>query len=201
MKSSRVIYPLLILLSVALSGSAPAADLQAGRYANVSSVSLYQYDSQGYPFIRAGLWFTTSPGMYGPFLVGDGPYHTRDWRDISVPSTVTGVGPDSSLVLPVGTGMTLGEPIAWISIPWVADYDATQMQLEFWRTRSNGIAERLWAQQLSGYRYGSVDVAQNTFLEGPLYFKVSVIPEPASFNLLVGGLSALLLTIRRRRTK
>lgn len=170
-----------LLATLILAASAPAADLQAGWYAHVSGITVYQYDYYGYPYIRASGWFVTPPGAYGPFVLTDGPYHSRSYREASVLADAQGVGPSSSLDLPVGTGMTIGEPIAWISIGWETDYDPIQMRLEFWHTKSNGQQELVWFQPTGGHKYGSADVLYDTHLEGLHFFKLAVAP-PEGFS-------------------
>lgn len=111
--SAFLLFAFLAVLVLAIP--APAADLQAGWYAKVPTVSIWQYDDQGRLFLRAdGYFYDTPPGQYGPFLVTDGPYHASYWREAHVPTNAYGVGPTASLIMPLSFGMTIGEPIA----PW-----------------------------------------------------------------------------------
>lgn len=197
MKKMLLTITILVLASIAVP--IHAADLQAGSYVTVHAVHIWQF-SGGEPYVRAGGWFNTAPGQYGPFNVTDGPYHARSERDVTVPLQVSGAGPSDSLELPMGFGMTIGEPVAWIDFSWETDYDANQMYLELWRYRYAGNAERIWSQQLSGrhYEYTTHMLYLSEF-EGNLFFKVNVLPEPSSLAVLAAGLAASGLAFWRRR--
>ena len=197
MKTSRVIVPLLILLSVALSGSLPAADLQEGWYAGLGGPNVYCDDGTGYPYLRASGWFTIPAGRYGPFEVTGEPYGS--WRRVTVPEDAPGVGPDQSLILPVGFGMTVGERILYITFSWRTIYDASQMRAELWRERPGSADELVWSQTLSGDRSGYVETAYNATFDGPFYYKLNIVPEPGSAATMVALLGMGLGAMRWRR--
>ena len=200
MKSSRVIYPLLILLSLALSGPLPAANLQAGWYAWPFGVQVYADDGTGWPYQRAMGSFTTNPGTYGAFTLTGGPFGDTGWRKATVTSNVYGLGPGDSLILPMAFGMTIGERFMYIHFSWGTDYDASQMRLELWRNRYGGVTERVWAQELSGVRSGAVDTLYGAEFEGTFFYKIAVVPEPSAAMCLVvfAGLTGFAVRLRRR---
>jgi hypothetical protein len=198
MKSSRVVLPLLILLSLALSGSLSAADLQEGWYANTWGVHVYEYDDQGRSFLRAlGYFYTTPPGQYGPFLVTGGSDDREYKRYVSVPAQAI-AEPSDTLTMRIDFGMTIGESVAWIELPWATNYDSTQMRYSLWRDRYGDAQELVWSQPISGMQNGYVYVGQDTVYEGAYYLKVEVVPEPqAGCSLLV--MIPVMLGLRRRR--
>jgi hypothetical protein len=200
MKSLRVFCPLLILLSLALSGPAPAADLEAGWYAWPFSVQVIADDGSGCPYLRASGWFTTPPGTHGLFTVAGGPYGDTGWRKATVTSNAYGAGPADSLLLPMGFGMTIGERFMYISISWGTDYNASQMQLELWRNRYGGTSERIWTQSLSGTQSGMTDLLYGGEFEGTFFYKVAVVPEPSAV-LSLGCLATLTIVQLWRRRK
>ena len=196
--SALLLFAFLASLVVAIP--APAADLQAGWYAWPLSVQVMADDGTGYPYLRASGWFTTPPGTYGPFAVSQGDYPQTLWRRATVTSDVNGLGPGDSLILPMGFGMTIGERFMYIHVSWGTDYDASQMRLELWRNRYGGVTERVWAQELSGIRSGSVDTLYGGEFEGTFFYKIAVVPEPSALVCLasLSGLSALALRWRRK---
>jgi len=177
------------------------ATLQAGWFAEVAPTSILVWTPPMPPVTVGGARHLLSPGSYsnGLFLVTDGAYHTNWERRVTVSANVNGVGSSSSLVLPVTFAMSNGDPIGWMSVNWATNYDATQMRLELWRTRYGGTTELVWYQGLSGQQAGATDVLYNSVVEGPFFFKVNVLPEPASFTAVAIGLGALCLAVRRRR--
>lgn len=192
--SAFLLFAFLATLVVAIP--AHAADLQAGWYAKAWSPYLWQYDQQGNLFIRAeGYFYDTPVGQYGPFSITGSDI----WRNASVLTTAYGVGPDASLIMPLTFGVTLGEPIAYLSLPWETDYDSSQIRLEFWRTRYSGAQELLWAQTQSGSTSGGATVLANAEYEGQFFVKLTVIPEPTSVTIFTAGLAALSAVKRRRR--
>lgn len=200
MRKLSVFLLFAVLVSLVLAIPAPAANLQAGWYVRVSSVHIWQYDQLNSPFIRdEGNFYDTPPGQYGPFQVSDGTYHSPIDRWVSVPATVS-AGPGDSLIMPLTFGMTLGEPIAYLSFYWETNYDPSQMRLEFWRQNYyTSVQELLWAQTLSGYRYGGATALTNATYDSQYFVKVAVIPEPSSMIIFSAGLG-ILLALRRRRT-
>lgn len=198
MKKMLLAVTILVLASLAMP--AHAADLQAGWYVKVSSVYIDQYDQQGNLFIREqGFFYSTPPGQYGPFQVTDGTYHNPGERYVSVPATVS-AGTGDSLVMPLSFGMTLGEPIAYLSFGWETNYDPSHMRLEFWRENYyTSVQELLWAQSLSGYRYGGAAALTNATYDSRYFVKVAVMPEPSSFMVLAAGVGLLSGVLWRRR--
>jgi hypothetical protein len=201
MRKLSVFLLFAVLLTLVLAIPAPAADLQAGWYARMYGIHVIQYDAYGQPYIRATGWFVTPPGTYGPFALTDEPFHSRDSREVTVPADVSGVGPSANLDLPIGTGMTIGDPIAWVEFFWETDYDASQMRLELWRGRYGGSTERVWSQQQSDHRYWSESLLHNTELEGELFFRIAVVPEPSSLAMFLAGVGTAAALMRKRRSR
>lgn len=173
---------LTILVSLVLAIPAPAADLQAGWYANISNVTVYRDAGPPLGIISraTGYFYRTLPGRYGPFQVTDGAYHSYSERLAFLPTAVN-ANPSDGLLMPLSFGMTIGEPIAYVQISWSTNYDPIQMHLEIWRTRSNGQQELVWFQPVGGRKYGSAAVLYDTVLEGPYFIKVAVAP-PGGFS-------------------
>jgi len=198
MKKISILVVTALLLCFGFAGSARAADLKAGWYSNLISVGVFQYVGGEYVG-RASGWFLTPPGQYGPFQVTNGPYHSDGERDVTVPTDAFGVGPDASLELPMGFGMTIGEPIAYINFSWGTDYDATQMYAELWRHKYGGSTERVWSQQLSGQHGDYTKIWMWGEYEGNFFYRVNVVPEPQSILGVFTGVGMLALAWRRRR--
>lgn len=198
MARSLVVSISLLFLVIPLAGQ--AADLQAGWYANMGVVSLYDMDTHsGIPVSAGGGYFySTPPGTYGPFYVWGGNPHTYGERDISVPTTVSGVGADKSLTLPLYFTREQGGSLAFISFSWQTNYDASQMYLDLWQTKADGTSNLLWTQRQSGLRFDTTHVAYNTVIDGDYYFRLNVVSEPSGLvSLLAAG--AGLVCIRRRK--
>lgn len=199
MKKLSAVLLFVCLATLMLAIRAPAVTLEQGWYANVSTVQVFGYDDEGRPVGRAGGYFyDTPPGQYGPFMVTNGPYHSYSERDVSVPAQVSAGSADSLTMIP-SFGMTIGERIAWVEFAWETDYIAGQMRLELWRTRYSGAQELVWAQQLSNHHYSFATVLNDSEVEGPLFFKVAVIPEPSSFISVITGLAFFVSAWRIRR--
>jgi hypothetical protein len=172
--SAFLLFAFLATLMLAIP--ALAADLQEGWYAWPMSVDVYAD-------------------------VAGGPYGDTGWRKATVTSNAYGAGPADSLLLPMGFGMTIGERFMYIHVSWATDYDATQMQLELWRNRYGGATERVWAQPLSGTRSGSFDTLYGGEFEGTFFYRVAVIPEPASCLSLATMVSIMGLAVLVTRRK
>jgi len=202
MKKTSVISAVLLLLTLAQVGQ--AADLQAGWYAKISGVQVYVPGTSGFPdygnpqLLTDGYFYSTPPGQYGPFQV-DGGTPQRDYRrNVSVLANAYGVGSVESLVIPLWTGLAIGDRIAFLEVAWATNYDSSQMRLQLWRTAFGGADELVWAQSLSGQRGGSDGVAYDTVVGGAYYFKVDVVPEPSSIACLAAALASTFAAMKRR---
>ena len=191
-----VVFPaVLLLLIVPVIGH--AADLQAGWYVKIQGVNVYTYDYQGRPQLTAGGYFYSTPtGTSGPFLVTD-PSHFNDARWVSVPTAAYGVGTAASLTMPLSIALGQGTGIAYLSISCVTNCDPTQIYLGLYRTRYDGTTETLWSQLDDPHGF-SGDVAHDTVVEGPFYFKLNAVPEPSSLVSLILGCGCLTRLLRRR---
>jgi len=194
----RLALILVIAGLVCLAQAGQAATLQADWYAKVNMLYVFTYGDYGPQLHAEGYFYQTPPGQYGPFLVTDGPCHEAYARYVSVPTDVSGVGQGSSLTLPVSIGMSTCDPIAYVYFSWATRYDPSQMHLDLWRTRADGTDECLWSQLQSGVRGGEAYVAYDSLLEGPYYFRVSVVPEPSSVACLAVALISMLGLMRKR---
>ena len=193
MKRLALIAAVIALL--ALTQMSQAADLKAGWYANIYSVYVYvPADPAPYPVVAAE--FQIAPNTYGPFIITDGVNHAYYERDIFVPADAhAGVG--QSLVLPVY--IPDGTSISFLSMSIRTNYDAEQMRLQLWHTRSTGEDQLVWEQGLSGNQLGLYQTAYNTFPEEGFYFKMAVVPEPSSSLPLLLGVPAVFVWWRRSR--
>lgn len=199
MKKVCVLLPLVLLLLLP-AFSSQAADLQEGWYAHIIYVDVWTYDDFGQPVLRGGGGFyDTPPGTYWPFLVTDGQYHSWYERNILVPTSVSGVATDHSLMIPMFLPLSVGEKIAYLAMPWETDYDADEMYLQLWRKRLDGSNELVWEQTQSGQQSGGSMLSYDSVFEGPYYFKVNVVPEPSSIECLLMALLPLAHIARRRR--
>ena len=140
--------------------------------------------------------------MYGPFQVTKDP--TWYSRTVSVPSTVYGVAPGTSVELPILTYLADTSIIASMSVDWHTNYDASRMRLQLiQRDTHTGAVAVLWDQVRSGYATVQLNdrcMASDIHPTG-LAFRVMAVPEPGSLVSLIIGLvgTAALPLIRRRR--
>lgn len=194
----------LILAVIGLLGLAQigqAANLPAGWYANIRSVDVYTYDSEGISHLTTGGYFYDNPtGDYAPFHVGGPLVRLYDERDVSVPTSVCGATPEQSLYLPLYIPLYRGTWIAGISATTETNYDPARMNLQLWHTTSAGMTTRLWTQSVGGQQYGGVTFAEDEFLDGTYFFKVAIVPEPPSLLALTLGFLVTAIRFRRLRS-
>lgn len=202
MKEMKEMKRLAIVLAVisllALCQTSQAVDLQAGWYANISGVYVFTYGDYGLPYLRGPAPFLTEPGQYGPFTVTGGSPYYQGRRYVSVATPAYGVTPAQSLILPIN--LAVGDTVAYLDIACETDYDSSAMVLEFWREYTSGPKELLWAQHGSGLQYATFQTAYDADPNAAsYYFKVSIVPEPASLLSLVCGIAGIGYCWRRRR--
>ena len=201
MKARLLLYLICaaVLLQLIPAIPASAATLQAGWYANTWGVHVYEYDDQGRSFLRAlGYFYSTPPGQYGPFLVTGGPDDRQYERFVSVPAQAI-ADPSDTLAMRIDFGMTIGESVAWIELPWATKYDSTQMQYSLWRDRYGGTQELVWSQPLGGTQNGYAYVSYDTVYEGAYYLKVEVVPEAQVIGYMLVAAFPMILGLKRRR--
>ena len=102
--------------------------------------------------------------------------------------------------MPLSCGLGLGTRLAYFSISWQTNYDPTQMYLGLYQQRSDGSEQELWSQTVAGPLGGSGHIGYGMTVEGPVYYRINVVPEPSGACALALGLvpSALLALNRRR---
>lgn len=167
-------HVLVALFAMVAMSTAQAGDLQAGWYANIKGLTAFVSTSGGPPWMTSGYFGGPTPGQYGPFIVSNGGYGSLE-RDVLMPIDAPGADVSQSLVLPVSLSV-VGTPIAYLEIAWETNYDPTQMRLEFWRTRLDGLQQLVWYQTRGGPKGGRDDVPYDSTLEGRYFFKVAVAP-------------------------
>ena len=183
------VFLIVLLCIVALAGAAHAVTLEQGWYAQIRGVSMEVYDQDGVP-IPWGFdpYFNTPPGMYGPFQVTNDPRGNSYSRTVSVPSTVYGVAPGTSVELPLITSMADTSVIASMSVDVRTNYDASGMRLQLiGHDQSTGGTTVLWEQAQSNDYWHGVIMACDVYPAG-LAFRVMAVPEP-------GGASSLLMCV------
>ena len=194
-----VVFPaVLLLLIVPMVGQ--AADLGAGWYAKIRSVNVYVYDYQGRPtLIGGGCFYSTPPGQYGPFQVTDLPDGGARTRQVLVNAAAHGAESAASLDLPISTGRSDTDPLAFLDIWWETNYDASQMYLELiQRDVQSGAVSVLWTQRQSGSVAHEQNLAYGA-TAGGLSLRVVVVPEPSSLAVLLISVSGTALCALRRR--
>ncbi|MDO8587833.1 MAG: PEP-CTERM sorting domain-containing protein [Armatimonadota bacterium] len=199
MKKLRICFVLLALASLclALPQEVSGADLQAGWFAEISSVNIYVYDQWGQVVLYGGAFFGTPTGTYGPFLVTDEPYGGQYYRTVRVPTNAYDVAPGTGVELPI-YGISSTPQIAKIGVGWGTDYNASAMRLEFvQRDPITGHLSTLWSQTESGYQYHTTSIAYDVSNQG-LFFRVVAVPEPASIAGFLATLSLAVSFIVRR---
>ncbi len=195
----RVAVVVAVVSVLALAQGVNAADLEAGWYAIVRSVSIFTYDHEGMPELRGGGWFVTDPGSYGPFQVTDEPRGDEYSRGVRVLEDAAGVLPGTGVELPLATGLYEDEVIAYLGVDWQTDYDASQMRLELiQRDEQTGAVDILWQQDQSGALWHYEYMAWDTYPVG-LAFRVLAVPEPCTFGTVAILLSVTVLRSGARR--
>lgn len=193
---------LLAVLSLLLAASAiQAADLQAGWYVKMAGVALFGPIKQPPYHTGTGWNFTGGLGTYGPFKVSS-PDPLWAERMVSVPTSVSGVTPSTSVYL-------WGQPVdpVYYDVREVqffceTNYDASQMQLQLLMYNSTDHNYTLlWSQSQSGYR--SSWVSALTFPQKiPVgyvpVFRVTTVPEPSALLVVITGAGAVFGFLRRR---
>lgn len=193
MRRAVVLFAVLCLL--AMAAAAHAVTLEQGWYADIDAVEFYIHmDPYGSPELGGNAYFSMPPGAYGPFQVTNDGVPVDIARYVSVPYTVSEVGPQQSLVLPINVPLGVGANLAGIRAGLSTNYDPARMYLSFW----HGDRE-LWTRRVGTTQAWAGWVAGEEVLDGnPFYFKVQVVPEPTTLMGLVGSILCL-LPIRRRR--
>ena len=196
MRRNTVVLSVFCLL--VFSGGAHAVTLQQGWYANIEMVDLYHYGPM-WEDLLCSASFPTPVGTYWPFLVTSWGAAPGYRRYASVPSTVSGLGPENSLVLPIHVPVDIGTEFTRITATVSTNYDPAYMHVSFWHRPPGGTDELLWSRMASGERVWSGTMAWDGVVDGgSWYFKVEVAPEPSAFTVLVAGGVYLVATRRRR---
>jgi opacity protein-like surface antigen len=199
----KVILVLVVL--IALSSMAQAANLQTGWYTRFEYVSLiYNFYIPGGGWAAWGTdWHPASTlGAFGPVSVDIGYANFTDGRTVSImqPTTTSGV-----LFEDTGIYSTSIAEFNQITFAWTTDYDASQMQLMAF-VQHDGTSDKLiWSQTESGPCSGSASIRtyQNSIMVNGdrLVFRVVAVPEPTGLILLstlLSGIAAGCVARRRR---
>ncbi|MGI6296926.1 MAG: PEP-CTERM sorting domain-containing protein [Armatimonadota bacterium] len=174
----------VILLSAQIS---QAADLQEGWYVKLGWVDVRGWDGMRERVVD---WDFTGPlGSVGPFEVtSPDPLWAR--RMISVPNTVSGIAPGTSVDL-------WGEPLSLVDFPitevvvcYDTNYDAAKMRLQLFMYQQDTGFTLLWSEERSGlHQVWSNVLGQFQMIPvgySPV-FRVTVIPEPSTVLALFSG--------------
>ena len=192
------VFLIVMLCILAVAGAAHAVTLEQGWYAQIRTMMIMVYDQDGVPIPWGGGDFNTPPGMYGPFQVTKDPYSYS--RTVSVPSTVYGVAPGTSVELPILTYLADTSIIAVLGMDARTNYDASRMRLQLIQhDQSTGGTTVLWEQAQSNDYWDGVTMSD--LHPAGLAFRVIAVPEPGTLVSLIFGVvgTAVLPLIRRRR--
>jgi len=197
MRSQRVV--IVILCMLAFAGAAHAADLQAGWYVKLGLVDVRGWD--GYQWGIVDWNFVGGLGTYGPFEVtSPDPVWAR--RMVSVPSSVSGVAPGTSVDLWGEPAIPIGFPVSEVVVCYDTNYDATRMRLELLMYRADVGFTMLWAENRSGLHQVWTNVlgpSQVIPLGYSPVFRVTVVPEPGPFLAIIWGMLCKSVSGRRWR--
>jgi len=196
MRSQRI---LLILCMLVFAGAAHAADLQAGWYVKLGLVDVRGWD--GYQWGIVDWNFVGGLGTYGPFEVtSPDPVWAR--RMVSVPSSVSGVAPGTSVDLWGEPTREVNFPISAVVPCYDTYYDASQMRLQLLMYKQDAGFTLLWEQARSGFwgDWSNVLSGSQVIPVGySLVFRVTVVPEQGSLLVTICALASTLLSRRRGR--
>lgn len=189
----KLVFVLAVVALFVLAQVGQAANLQPDWYARIYGINEWIYSPvTGQQELVCDAYFGIPTGDYGPFSLW---YSQNTQAFVRVPSSANGVTSEQDLVLPVCLPY-LG-PLGGLSFACDTNYDASQMQLQFWHQNTDGSKELLWTQQQSGNYYGGATVARDTIPTGSYYFRVAIVPEPTGMLGLL-ALCPILALLRRR---
>jgi hypothetical protein len=107
------------------------------------------------------------------------------------------VTPGTLVELPLYTGLSDTERIAYLSVMWETNYDPAQMRLQLVQIDNGRL---LWQQDESGELSHSELMAWDAS-SGNLMFRVVAVPEPSTLMCLLAMVSAVGLKRLERRIR
>lgn len=175
-----------------------AVDLQAGWYVKLGSGMLSGIDPI-YQRPNTVDWnFVGSLGAFGPFEV---TYQSwQEQRVVTVPTSVSGVAPGTSIWLWAEPSDPVYWPISLVGVRWETNYQADRMILELYKYSTSGVYTLLWAQNRSGYNHyhGNLLGQWEEIEIGSIpVFRVRVVPEANTCAALL--IPSLLVILKRRK--
>jgi hypothetical protein len=201
MKMNRAAVVVSVLCLVVLGQAGWAADLQAGWYVKLGLVALWGRDPGTGHEVGVDWNFTGGLGTFGPFEVS-GPDMWYPQRMVSVPSSVTGVAPSTSVYLWGEPSRAVDFVVSRVSPFWDTYYDGASMRLELLMYGESTGFTLLWSQTKSGV-YGGAGNVLSEFQSIPIghvpVFRVTTVPE--AHSLFVVGYGLLCAALFRKTVK
>jgi hypothetical protein len=188
---------LAVLVVVLLPQIGQAADLQAGWYANVGTMSTAGWRDG--VFTSLG-WTFGDQGNVPSYFEVTSPDDWWPQRAVVVSDSITHAVAGATVYLWAVPEIQVDFVLTDVNIHWETYYDASQMQLQLLAYDGVGYT-LLWSEQgvgaHSGYR-NVLDLHQSVPVGSTPVFCVTVVPEPSCLFTLSCPVAVLLA--RRRRT-